>query len=69
MSPARAAREVENAITGEKRVIPAYVPKRRATPSIPKENPSTQEEPQTQKHADPGRVRPSTQPLGNSEPK
>jgi len=45
MSPARAAREVENAITGEKRVIPAYVPKRRATPSIPKRTPPPKKSP------------------------
>jgi hypothetical protein len=35
-SPARAARQVENAITGEKRIIPAYVPKKRASPNLPK---------------------------------
>jgi len=35
-SPARAARQVENAITGEKRIIPAYVPKKRTSPVIPK---------------------------------
>jgi hypothetical protein len=35
-SPARAARQVENAITGEKRIIPAYVPKKRASPTLPK---------------------------------
>jgi hypothetical protein len=45
MSPPRAAREVENAITGEKRVIPAYVPKRRETPSIPKRTPPAKKSP------------------------
>jgi hypothetical protein len=35
-SPARAARQVENAITGEKRIIPAYVPKKRTSPALPK---------------------------------
>lgn len=35
-SPARAARQVENAVTGEKRIIPAYVPKKRASPVLPK---------------------------------
>ena len=34
-SPARAARQVENAITGQKRIIPAYVPKKRASPVLP----------------------------------
>ena len=46
-SPARAAREVENAITGEKRIIPAYVPKRRETPSIPKRTPPPKKSPKT----------------------
>lgn len=36
LSPARAARDVENVITGEVRHIPAYVPKPRKTPPIPK---------------------------------
>jgi hypothetical protein len=35
-SPARAARQVENLITGEKRIIPAYVPKKRPSPVLPK---------------------------------
>jgi hypothetical protein len=34
-SPARAARQVENAITGQKRIIPAYVPKKRTSPTLP----------------------------------
>jgi hypothetical protein len=38
-SPARAARDVENMITGEKRHIPAYVPAPRKTPNIPKRSP------------------------------
>jgi hypothetical protein len=50
MSPARAAREVENAVTGEKRVIPAYVPKRRATPSIPKRSPPPKKSPKPKKY-------------------
>jgi hypothetical protein len=50
MSPPRAAREVENAITGEKRVIPAYVPKRRATPSIPKRSPPPKKSPKPKKY-------------------
>lgn len=45
MSPPRAAREVENAVTGEKRIIPAYVPKRRPTPSIPKRTPPPKKSP------------------------
>lgn len=44
-SPPRAAREVENAVTGEKRIIPAYVPKRRETPSIPKRTPPPKKSP------------------------
>jgi hypothetical protein len=35
-SPARAAKQVENAITGQKRIIPAYVPKKRPSPVLPK---------------------------------
>lgn len=50
MSPARAAREVENVITGEKRMIPAYVPKRRATPSIPKRSPPSKKSPKPKKY-------------------
>jgi hypothetical protein len=50
MSPARAAREVENVITGEKRVIPAYVPTRRATPSIPKRSPPPKKSPKPKKY-------------------
>jgi hypothetical protein len=38
-SPPRAARTVENMVTGEMRHIPAYVPQRRKTPSIPKRSP------------------------------
>jgi hypothetical protein len=50
MSPPRAAREVENAVTGEKRVVPAYVPKRRATPSIPKRSPPPKKSPKPKKY-------------------
>jgi len=50
MSPLRAAREVENAVTGEKRVIPAYAPKRRATPSIPKRSPPPKKSPKPKKY-------------------
>jgi hypothetical protein len=38
-SPRRPARNVENAITGEVRRIPAYSPKRRATPVLPTRTP------------------------------
>jgi hypothetical protein len=34
-SPASAARQVENAITGETYIIPAYVPKERSSPVVP----------------------------------
>ena len=50
MSPARAAREVENVITGEKRVVPAYVPMRRTTPSIPKRSPPPKKSPKPKKY-------------------
>jgi hypothetical protein len=39
-SPPRAARDVENVVTGEIRHVPAYVPARRKTPSIPKRSPA-----------------------------
>jgi hypothetical protein len=45
MSPPRAARDVENVVTGEIRHIPAYVPKRRPTPSIPKRTPPPKKSP------------------------
>jgi hypothetical protein len=45
LSPARAARDVENAITGEKRHIPAYVPARRKTPPVPKRTPPPKKSP------------------------
>lgn len=35
-SPARAARNIENMVTGEIRHVPAYAPVRRPTPNIPK---------------------------------
>jgi hypothetical protein len=50
MSPARAAREVENVITGEKRIVPAYVPMRRKTPSIPKRSPPPKKSPKPKKY-------------------
>jgi hypothetical protein len=50
MSPPRAAREVENAVTGEKRVIPAYVPKPRKTPNIPKRSPPPKKSPKPKKY-------------------
>lgn len=50
MSPARAAREIENAVTGEKRVVPAYVPMRRTTPSIPKRTPPPKKSPKPKKY-------------------
>ena len=39
-SPPRAARDVENVVTGEIRHVPAYVPARRKTPLIPKRSPA-----------------------------
>jgi hypothetical protein len=45
LSPARAARDVENMITGEIRHIPAYVPKRRPTPNLPKRTPPPKKSP------------------------
>jgi hypothetical protein len=50
MSPARAARDVENVLTGEVRHIPAYVPKRRVTPSIPKRSPPPKKSPKPKKY-------------------
>jgi hypothetical protein len=50
MSPARAARNVENAITGERRHIPAQAAKPRKTPPIPKRTPPPKKSP---KAADP----------------
>ena len=45
MSPARAAHDVENAITGEKRHIAAHVPKRRQSPPVPKRTPPAKKSP------------------------
>jgi hypothetical protein len=45
LSPARAARDVENVITGEIKHIPAYVPKPRKTPNIPKRTPPPKKSP------------------------
>jgi hypothetical protein len=50
LSPARAARDVENMITGEMRHIPAYVPKRRATPPIPTRSPPPKKSPKPKKY-------------------
>jgi hypothetical protein len=50
MSPARAARDVENMMTGEIRHIPAYVPKRRATPPIPTRSPPPKKSPKPKKY-------------------
>jgi hypothetical protein len=44
-SPARAARTVENAVTGEIKHLPAYVPKSRKTPNIPKRSPQPKKSP------------------------
>jgi len=49
-SPARAARDVENAITGEIRHIPAYVPGPRKTPNIPKRSPAAKKSPKPKKY-------------------
>lgn len=38
-SPPRAARVVENIVTGEIKHVPAYIPKPRASPNIPKRSP------------------------------
>ena len=50
MSPARAAHDIENAITGEKRHVPAHIPKPRKTPPVPKRTPPAKKSP---KAADP----------------
>lgn len=44
-SPPRAAKVVENVITGEIKQIPAYVPKPRASPVIPKRTPPAKKSP------------------------
>jgi hypothetical protein len=49
-SPERAARTVENAITGKIRHIPAYVPKARKTPNIPKRSPPPKKSPKPKKY-------------------
>ena len=49
-SPARAARTVENAITGEIKHLPAYVPKARKTPNIPKRSPPPKKSPKPKKY-------------------
>jgi hypothetical protein len=49
-SPARAARTVENAITGEIKHLPAYVPKPRKTPNIPKRSPPPKKSPKPKKY-------------------
>jgi hypothetical protein len=49
-SPARAARTVENAITGEIKHLPAYVPKPRKTPEVPKRSPPPKKSPKPKKY-------------------
>lgn len=49
-SPERAARTVENVITGKIRHIPAYVPKARKTPNIPKRSPPPKKSPKPKKY-------------------
>lgn len=44
-SPARAAHNVENMVTGEMKRVPAYVPKARKTPPIPKRSPAPKKSP------------------------
>jgi len=46
-SPARAARTVENAVTGDIKHLPAYVPKARKTPNIPKRSPPPKKSPKS----------------------
>jgi hypothetical protein len=50
LSPARAARDVENMVTGEIRRIPAYVPKPRPSPPIPKRSPPPKKSPKPKKY-------------------
>jgi hypothetical protein len=50
MSPARAAHDVENAVTGEMRHVPARVPTRRASPVIPKRSPPPKKSPKPKKY-------------------
>ena len=50
LSPARAARTVENVITGEIKHVPAYVPKPRKTPNIPKRTPPAKKSPKPKKY-------------------
>lgn len=50
MSPARAARNVENMMTGKMVHIPAYVPKPRKTPNIPKRSPPPKKSPKPKKY-------------------
>ena len=50
MSPARAARNVENMVTGKVTHIPAYVPTRRRTPPIPKRSPPPKKSPKPKKY-------------------
>ncbi len=44
-SPARAAKVIENMVTGEIKQIPAYVPKPRSSPVIPKRTPPAKKSP------------------------
>jgi hypothetical protein len=50
LSPARAARDVENMVTGEIRRVPAYVPKPRPSPPIPKRSPPPKKSPKPKKY-------------------
>ena len=49
-SPARAAHDVENAITGEVRHVPARVPRVRTSPVIPKRSPPAKKSPKPKKY-------------------
>lgn len=50
MSPARAAHDVENVVTGEIKHIPAYVPKPRPSPPLPKRSPPPKKSPKPKKY-------------------
>lgn len=49
-SPARAARNVENMITGKMVHIPAHVPRPRGSPNIPKRSPQPKKSPKAKKY-------------------
>ena len=50
MSPARAAHDVENVVTGEIKHVPAYVPKPRPSPPLPKRSPPPKKSPKPKKY-------------------